>query len=219
MSPTDERSEDARLRMVETQLRARGLRDERVLDAMASIPRERFLPPGARHMAYDDRAVPLGEGQTVSQPYMVAAMTEALEPGPDDRVLEIGTGSGYQTAVLATLVRAVYSVERFQALADDARARLASLGLDNVRIRVGDGTLGWSEEAPFDAVLVTAGAPSVPGTLLDQLSDEGGRMVVPVGDQGMQTLLRVRRTGYELTRERLMECRFVPLVGAEGWSS
>ena len=208
---------EARRRMLEEQLRARGIRDPRVLEAMEAVPRETFVPAAERALAYEDSAVPLGQGQTVSQPYMVAVMTEALRPRPDDRVLEIGTGSGYQTAVLARLVAEVYSIERFDALADDARRRLDALGVENVRIRVGDGTLGWPEHAPFDAILVTAGAPAVPPPLREQLSEDGGRLVIPVGDHRLQELVRLERRGTEWHRDELLGCRFVPLVGEEGW--
>lgn len=203
--------------MVERQLRARGIRDPLVLDAMGAVPREAFLPPQRRHLAYSDQAVPIGQGQTISQPYMVAAMTEALRPRPEDRVLEIGTGSGYQTAVLARIVSEVYSVERFEPLSDAARRILDGLDVNNVHYRVGDGSLGWPEEAPFDAILVTAGAPRVPDALKDQLSEEGGRLVIPVGPRATQELVRYVKEGTELVAEQLMACRFVPLVGREGW--
>ncbi len=207
-----------RRRMVEEQLRSRGIRDPRVLEVMERIPRERFLPPDRRSAAYRDRALPLAEGQTISQPYMVAAMTEALRLEPDHRVLEVGTGSGYQTAILSELAREVYTVERLPRLAERARAVLDELGCRNVYLRVGDGTLGWPEEAPFDAILVTAGAPSPPAPLLDQLNPEGGTLVIPVGDRDIQDLVRIVRRGGDFSSETLMACRFVPLVGEEGWS-
>ena len=203
--------------MVERQLRARGIRDPLVLDAMGAVPREAFLPPERRHLAYSDQAVPIGQGQTISQPYMVAAMTEALRPRPGDRVLEVGTGSGYQTAVLAEIVETVYTVERFEALSEAARAVLDELGVENVRYRVGDGSVGWPEEAPFDGILVTAGAPRPPEALKEQLSDDGGALVVPVGPRSTQELVRYVREGTEVVAEHLMACRFVPLVGEEGW--
>ncbi len=209
--------EAQRRQMVERDLEGRGVRDPRVLDAMGRVPRERFLPPGRRDQAYADRALPLSEGQTISQPYIVAAMTEALEPGPEDRVLEIGTGSGYQAAVLAEIVAEVYTVERLESLSEQARRKLEELGYDNIRYRVGDGTEGWPEEAPFEGVLVTAAAPEAPPSLLDQLSDDGGRLVVPVGTKHLQELTRVTRRGNEYASENLMGCRFVPLVGKEGW--
>ena len=207
-----------RARMVEQQLRARGIRDEAVLQAMARTPRERFLPREQRHLAYHDRALPHARGQTVSQPYMVAVMTEALQLRTSDRVLEIGTGSGYQTAILSPLALAVYSVERIPELSEGAHAALSELALGNVNLRVGDGTVGWPEEAPFDAILVTAGAPRVPESLLAQLA-EGGRLVIPVGDRLVQELVRVTRTKEGHETERLLTCRFVPLVGEEGWET
>ncbi len=209
--------DEARRAMVEEQLRSRGIRNHRVLDAMGRVPREDFLPSTLARAAYDDRAVPIDEGQTLSQPYMVAAMTEALEPGPTDRVLEIGTGSGYQAAVLSLLVSEVFSLERIASLAEGARKRLNDLGYSNVRVRTGDGSLGWPEEAPFDGIIVTAAAPEPPRSLLSQLSEVGGRLVVPVGTRTEQDLLRVRREGDELETDTLLGCRFVPLLGEEGW--
>lgn len=210
----------ARARMVDRQLRARRIADERVLDVMGTVPREAFLANSLGRTpdeAYRDSALPVGRGQTLSQPYMVARMTEALEPAPGDRVLEIGTGTGYQTAVLAHLCREVWSVERDAVLAEQAEQRLRELGLENVRLRVGDGSLGWPEGAPYDAILVTAGAPEVPEALTEQLA-EGGRLVIPVGPREGQTLLRIVRKGDRLQSESLLECRFVPLVGEEGWA-
>lgn len=207
-----------RARMVERQLRARGIRSEAVLEAMGQVPRERFVPGGQQHFAYRDQAVPHSQGQTVSQPYMVAVMTEALQLQPEDRVLEIGTGSGYQTAVLCRLAAEVFTVERIPALAAEAREILLELGCANTRFLVGDGTLGWSQEAPFDAILVTAGAPVVPASLKSQLA-EGGRLVVPVGDRFVQELVRITRRGDAFESEDLLACRFVPLLGAEGWEA
>jgi protein-L-isoaspartate(D-aspartate) O-methyltransferase len=215
----DDRTDHARRRrrMVERDLRARGVTDAGVLTAMAEVPREEFVRPGLARSAYEDRPLPIERGQTISQPYIVATMAEAAEARPGERVLEIGTGSGYGAAVLATVGASVWTVERHQRLADDAGARLARLGYDTVRVRCGDGTLGWSEEAPFDAVIVTAAGPSVPQPLLDQLAD-GGRLVMPVGSEtGPQSLVRVRRDGDELSTEDLGDVRFVPLVGVEGW--
>lgn len=203
--------------MVEHQLRERGIRDPRVLDAMERIPRERFVPPELERVAYRDRALSIGLGQTISQPYMVAGMTEALHLTGSERVLEIGTGSGYQTAILAALARHVYTVERVAELSERARGILAALGLENISFRIGDGSLGWPEEAPFDAILVTAGAPEPPPSLLAQLEKHGGRLVIPVGGQGLQELLRIEPNGAGFTRTRLMGCRFVPLIGKEGW--
>jgi len=211
------RNEDRRARMVERQLRARGIRSERVLRVMGEVPREAFLPSGGEADAYADRALPLAQGQTVSQPYMVAIMTEALLLDPQDRVLEIGTGSGYQTAILCPLAARVYSVERIPELSRAAAHTLQALGCENVDLRVGDGTLGWPEEAPFDAILITAGAPRIPESLKAQLSEEGGRIVAPVGDRYIQELTRMVRTGNDFASERLLSCRFVPLVGEEGW--
>jgi len=205
-----------RLSMVAQQLRGRGIRDERVLDAMARIPRHRFVPEIRQRYAYDDRPLDIGSAQTISQPYMVAVMTEALELAGVERVLEIGTGSGYQTAVLADLAAEVLTVERHADLSERARGCLAHAGIENVRFRVGDGTLGWPEEAPFDRIIVTAGAPKVPPALTDQVAD-GGLLVIPVGDAWGQELLRLRRKGDRLKRERLLRCVFVKLIGQQGW--
>jgi protein-L-isoaspartate(D-aspartate) O-methyltransferase len=205
--------------MVETQILDRGVRDPRVLDAMASVPREAFVPDDAARLAYADRPLPIGAGQTISQPYIVAAMTEALRLQPDDRVLEVGTGSGYSAAVLATIVRDVYTVETVDALAESARRRLAELGYANVHVRHGDGSLGWPEHSPYDAIAVTAGGPDVPPSLLRQLAI-GGRLVMPVGGSLSQRLIRIVRTGENShERETLEEVSFVPLIGAEGWTS
>ncbi len=203
--------------MVERQLRRREIRNERVLEAISRVPREAFLPASLHSQAYEDRAVPIGQGQTLSQPYMVAAMTEALDPEPHHRVLEVGTGSGYQAAVLSLLVRAVRSVERIPDLAREAERRLEALGITNVRVGVGDGTLGWPEEAPFHGIIVTAAAPSVPPSLLEQLSPSGGRLVIPVGSRAGQDLLRITRRDGETDTQVLVGCRFVPLLGEEGW--
>lgn len=210
----------ARQRMVREQLERRKIRDPRVLETMGAVPRETFASAAdARNpaRAYADGALPAGRGQTLSQPYMVAAMTEALEATPTSRILEVGTGTGYQTAILARLAGEVWTIERDPILAREARERLDAMGLDNVRYRVGDGTLGWSEGAPFDGILVTAGAPRVPAPLVAQMAPTG-RLVIPVGSQTMQELLLVTldRDGTPRTRV-LMECRFVPLLGEEGW--
>jgi protein-L-isoaspartate(D-aspartate) O-methyltransferase len=207
-----------RHKMIDEQLRARGIQDQNVLDAMGTVPRERFLPPEYRDLAYQDRALPHSCGQTVSQPYMVAVMTEALQLQPTDRVLEIGTGSGYQTAILSPLASAIFSVERIKEMSDSAYGALSELSCDNVRLRVGDGTVGWPEEAPFHAILVTAGAPGVPESLLTQLA-VGGRLVIPVGDRSIQELFRVTRTKEGHETEKLLSCRFVPLIGEEGWEA
>lgn len=203
--------------MVEKQIRARGVRDSRVLSAMRTVPRHAFVPSEFLAQAYNDQPLSIGEGQTISQPYMVAAMSEALELTGDERVLEIGTGSGYQTAVLSVLAREVFSVETHASLKEEARERLERLGYRNIEIQVGDGSLGWPERAPFDAILVTAAAPLIPPPLVEQLA-EGGRLLLPVGSSEAQQLLRVRRRGGTLSNERLFHCRFVPLIGRYGWS-
>ena len=205
--------------MVARGLGGRGITDEAVLTAMAEVPRERFVEPCLVEAAYDDCALPIDADQTISQPYIVALMTEALELRPTDRVLEIGTGSGYAAAVLGRIAGEVWTVERHQCLATQATERLADLGLDNVTVVVGDGTLGWPHAAPYDAIVVTAGGPSLPAALLDQLAD-GGRLVMPVGaGQHDQELERVRRNGDELRTEPLGPVRFVPLVGEQGWAA
>ncbi len=205
-----------RLEMVETQLAARGVRDARVLEAMREVPRDRFVPGSARYEAYEDRPLPIGEGQTISQPYMVAVMTEVLAPQPTDRVLEIGTGSGYQTAILARLAARVVSIERHAVLAARAKAVLDSLAITNVEVHVGDGTEGRPEDAPFDRILVTAGAPAVPDSLRQQLAD-GGRLVIPVGPSGFQHVTIVERRGDQYVERRGDACVFVPLIGRLGW--
>jgi protein-L-isoaspartate(D-aspartate) O-methyltransferase len=215
-----------RERMVQLQLVDRGIRDERVLRAMAAVPREQFMPPHDRGRAYEDGALGIGHGQTISQPYMVAIMSQCLALGGSERVLEIGTGSGYQAAVLAELVRAgspdrsdghVYTIERLAELSERARATLERLGYQSVSYRVGDGSIGWPEAAPFDAILLTAHAPAVPDALLDQLAD-GGRFVGPIGGGSVQTLTVCTKTpDGRIEREELTKCRFVPLIGRGGW--
>ncbi|MBI1951573.1 MAG: protein-L-isoaspartate(D-aspartate) O-methyltransferase [Acidobacteria bacterium] len=200
-----------RARMVREQIERRGVTDGRVLRAMASVPRHLFVPEYLKDSAYDDGPLPIGEDQTISQPYIVAFMTEAIRPQPADRVLEIGTGSGYQTAVLAGLVRHVYTMEVRPRLAGVVRERLHDLGCANVTLRVDDGSGGWPEEAPFDAILVTAAAHRVPEALMEQLGT-GGRLVIPIGS-GDQELVRMTRGGDGFDRERLLPVRFVPLVG------
>lgn len=202
--------------MVDRQILARGIQDPRLLDAMREIPRHRFIPPRLAGEAYEDRPVSIGLGQTISQPYMVALMTEVLQVEPDQRILEIGTGSGYQTAVLAALARHVDSMERIPELAHRARALLAELGILNVAVHVGDGTCGLPEGAPYDGILVTAGAPGVPPPLVNQLR-EGGRLVIPVGDASHQTLTVVVREGGGVRTRPVSGCVFVPLVGVHGW--
>jgi protein-L-isoaspartate(D-aspartate) O-methyltransferase len=206
----------ARDRMVTEQLAERGILSAAVLDAMRRVPRERFMPPGTRGRAYTDGAQPIDCNQTISQPYMVARMTELLELQPEQQVLEVGTGSGYQTAILAHLARQVFTIEWHLKLMNQAAERLEALTLENVAYRCGDGSLGWPERAPFDAIIVTAGAPDVPDPLKAQLAD-GGRLVVPVGPAGDQTLVVVRRAGDRFDERQMLKCRFVKLFGAAGW--
>ncbi len=208
----------ARKKMVQEQLVTRGIKDKRILDAMMKVPRHLFVEEGLWHQAYGDFPLPIGEGQTISQPYIVALMTEALQLTGDDKVLEIGTGSGYQAAILAELTTHVFSIERISSMASKARKILDELGYANVLIRVSDGTLGWQEEAPFAGIIVTAGAPAIPPILVEQLEVEG-RLVIPVGNEYSQTLLRVvkQEKGY---RERdLGGVRFVKLIGDHGWKA
>lgn len=205
--------------MVRTQLRRRGVVDERVLDAMGRIPRERFLPARLGKVAYADHALSIGHHQTISQPYMVATMTAALRLTGRERVLEVGTGSGYQCAILAELGGEVYSIERVPELARAAEALLIrELGYRNVHMRTGDGSLGWPEASPFDCIMVTAAAPEPPPALLDQLSPDGGRLVVPVGSKSLQHIEHIERSGTSFSHEQTTPCRFVPLVGLHGWS-
>jgi len=206
----------ARDRMVETQIAARGIGDERVLSAMRSVPRHIFIPEAARAAAYGDYPLPIGHGQTISQPYIVAMMTSLLEVRPHDRVLEIGAGSGYQAAILGTLAQEVISIERIPEVAHLAQRNLATAGITSVRVIVGDGTLGYPERAPYDGVLITAATPSVPPPLIDQLA-EGGRLVAPVGSRDLQELVRLTRKGSELSREFFGGVVFVPLLGEHGW--
>jgi protein-L-isoaspartate(D-aspartate) O-methyltransferase len=202
--------------MVEEQIIWRGVKDERVLAAMRKVPRHEFLPEAIRGMAYQDSALPLGEGQTMSQPYMVAVMSELMGLTGTERVLEIGTGSGYQAAVLAELSSKVYTVERIKILADRARVTLDRLGYRSVAIKVYDGTYGWKDFAPFDAIMVTAGSPDIPAPLVEQLKI-GGRMVIPVGERYGQTLVKIVRTEEGTVRELSVPCVFVPLIGNHGW--
>jgi protein-L-isoaspartate(D-aspartate) O-methyltransferase len=218
MGSRDDGNARARRRMVEQQLTRRGIEDPRVLAAMGEVPRAEFVAAEHRSAAYDDMPLPIGEGQTISQPYVVAYMAEALELREEDRVLEVGTGSGYAAAVLGRIVAEVFSVERHRELAESAAERLQRLGYDNVHVRCGDGTRGWPEEAPFDGIMVSAGAPSIGDSLLAQLAP-GGRLIIPVGpDPSSQELLRVRKTSDGGTsEERFGAVRFVPLLGEEGW--
>ncbi len=208
-----------RRRMVERQIESRGVHDERVLDAMRSVPREMFVPEDHADFAYDDTPLPIAEAQTISQPYIVALMVEALALEPTDRVLEVGAGSGYAAAVIGQIADEVYAIERYRTLADGARARMASLGYDNVAVVAADGTLGWAEKAPFDAIAVAAGGPEVPQPLLDQLAI-GGRLVIPVGKEARaQELLRVTRVDeHEFEQVSLGRVQFVPLIGSAGWA-
>ncbi len=209
----------ARKRMVENQIIARGVSDRRVIEAMLKIPRHLFVEEAMAAQAYNDNPLPIGERQTISQPYMVALMTELLQLNGKEKVLEIGTGSGYQAAILAVLAERVCTMERIRPLALKARKVLDSLGLLNVNIKIDDGTCGWEAEAPFDAILVTAGAPDIPARLVGQLA-VGGRLVIPVGDQQSQTLVRVVKSDEgTCTVEDSIGCRFVKLIGKFGWES
>jgi protein-L-isoaspartate(D-aspartate) O-methyltransferase len=208
---------DDRSRMIEF-LESRGITDPRVLAAMSRIPREQFLDRTFAPKAYEDSALPIGEGQTISQPYTVAYQTQVLQLKPGDKVLEIGTGSGYQTAVLCAMDARVYTIERHIPLLEQARKRLEKLGFHRVISRAGDGTRGWPEYAPFDAILVTAGAPDVPESLAKQLSPNGGRMVIPVGDKQAQKMYLIHREGEDYRGEELDNFAFVPLIGKEGWT-
>lgn len=200
-----------RKRMVENQLIPRGIKDPRVLKAFYKVPRHLFVDLDQRHLAYDDHPLPIGLEQTISQPYIVALMTEALKLQGDEKVLEIGTGSGYQTAILAELARVVYTIERLSPLAEQAKAILQELKYNNIHFRVGDGTKGWPEEAPFDAILVAAAAERIPTSLVEQLS-LGGRMVIPVGDTPVQNLVLLIKDKQNIEEESLCGCRFVPLI-------
>jgi protein-L-isoaspartate(D-aspartate) O-methyltransferase len=208
--------EKKRLNMVDTQIQARGIRNEAVLEAMTRVPRHRFVPEKYRDRAYADTPLGIGCDQTISQPYMVALMTETLALTGSEKVLEVGTGSGYQTAILAELAEFVYSIERIGSLAEAARERLETLGYANVDVRVADGSVGLGTNAPFDAILVTAGAPEVPASLCSQLA-EGGRLEVPVGSRTLQQLHLVKKRHGQLSTTESTGCVFVPLIGDEGW--
>ena len=207
---------EARQLMAETQIKRRGVTDSRVLAAMGKVPRHRFIPRHLWEQAYNDYPLPIGEDQTISQPYIVALMTEALELKGPEKVLELGTGSGYQAAVLAELASQVFTIERLPALARTAEHVLAALGYTNVQVRVADGTLGWLEEAPFDAILVTAAAPEIPDILVSQLAD-GGRLVIPVGSRETQVVWVAERRGDRTRVNKLKNACFVPLIGRHGW--
>ena len=202
--------------MVRSQIEARGVRDPRVLSAFRAVPRHLFVSEALREQAYGDYPLPIGEQQTISQPYIVAEMTQALELGRDDRVLEIGTGSGYQAAILAQIVYRVYTVERKRALYMQTRNLFDKLNYHNIVTKYADGTKGWQEESPFDAIVVTAGAPELPEVLIAQLG-EGGRLVVPVGNQHTQELIKICREKGDVQQTNLGGCRFVKLVGEHGW--
>ena len=217
MSESDNRLAFLRESMVEGLMSAHGIHDVRVLAAMREVPRHLFIPPELEESAYEDVPLPIGESQTISQPYIVALMLQALELKPGDRVLETGTGSGYAAALLGRLAGDVYSIERIESLAHTAALRLRELGHSNVHVHHADGSLGWPDASPYDAVVVAAGSPAVPRTLLEQLK-EGGRLVMPVGDKEGQVLIRVRREGNRFNREELETVRFVPLIGQGGWS-
>lgn len=207
--------EEARERMVEQQMSGlnREIEDKRVLEAIRAVPRHEFVPDNVKHLAYDDRPLPIGHGQTISQPYIVAFMTEQLEPKADEVVLEVGTGSGYQAAVLAKLVKAVYTIEIVEPLAKRAEATLTRLGYENVHVKAGDGYKGWAEHAPFDAVIVTCAPDHIPQPLVDQLR-EGGRMIIPVGEQWVtQELIVLEKRGGEVKRRSVLPVRFVPMTG------
>lgn len=207
---------DPRELMIDRQLKARGISNQAVLAAMSTVPREEFVAPELREHAYEDRPLVIGCSQTISQPYIVAAMLQALNLKYEDCVLELGTGSGYQTALLAEIVQSVVSIERHAALAGMAREHVLRLGYRNVEVIVGDGTLGYRPKAPYDAIIVSAAAPEIPSALIEQLAP-GGRMVLPVGSRELQDLLLVRRTENEIVRTRLDGCAFVPLIGEEGF--
>jgi protein-L-isoaspartate(D-aspartate) O-methyltransferase len=208
--------EKERKRMVDEQIAFRGVTDPRVLAVMGKVPRHEFMPEALRVQAYGDHAMPIGEGQTISQPYIVALMTELLELKGAERVLEVGTGSGYQAAVLAELCQKVFTIERVKTLADKARTTLDRLGYKNVVMKVYDGTYGWKEMSPFDAIIVTAAAPDIPDTLVEQLKD-GGRLVIPVGERYTQVLMKVIKSPSGIVTKTSIPCVFVPLIGAKGW--
>jgi protein-L-isoaspartate(D-aspartate) O-methyltransferase len=213
---TDERAEE-RLRMVDTQIAARGVKDERVLSVMRLLPRHLFVPAAYRDVAYSDCPLPIGKGQTISQPYIVAVMTELLAIQPEDRVLEIGAGSGYQAAILGRLAKSVISIERIPDVAEMARENLARLEISNVKIVIGDGTLGYAEQSPYNAVLITAATPDVPPPLIEQIA-EGGRLVAPVGSRDLQELVRITKRKDQIIREFFGGVVFVPLLGRHGWN-
>ena len=206
----------ARERMVKEQIIVRGIKDPRVIEAMNQVPRDLFVPEALAGQAYGDFALPIGEGQTISQPLMVAYMSESLELGGKERVLEVGTGTGYQTAVLSHLAERVYSLERVRSLLEKARKILDQIQCRNIITQLSDGSYGWKDEAPFDAIMVTAGSPSLPEPLMEQLK-VGGTLLIPIGGRNVQRMMRVRRNARGFLEENLMECSFVALVGDHGW--
>ncbi len=207
-----------RERMVREQLMPRGIKNQRVLDAFRKVERHKFIPENLRNSAYADFPIPIGEGQTISQPYIVALMTECLNLNGQDKVLEIGTGSGYQAAILAELVKEVYTIERFETLAKRAEAILNEFGYTNIKIKVGDGTLGWEEAAPFDKIMITAASPQIPLPLTEQLK-ENGKLILPLGESFSQVLTLVEKKKGKLEFMDICGCVFVPLVGKHGWSN
>jgi protein-L-isoaspartate(D-aspartate) O-methyltransferase len=217
--PTDFETELAqhRAEMVDAQLRRRGIHDERILHAMETVPRHEFVPWQLQREAYHDSPVPIGEGQTISQPYIVGHMLQALRLGPRDRVLEVGTGTGYEAAVMSRIVQEVYTIERFASLAEAAKKIFDRLGYANIHVAIGDGSRGYAEAAPYDAIIVAAAAPRVPDVLLRQLND-GGRMMVPVGPSELQQLLLVSTFDGKVQTKALDACRFVPLIGEHGYA-
>ena len=216
MSLSEAKLLELRRQMVDAQLRSRQINDPRILGAFMDTPREKFIPPGWQHDAYSDCPVPIGYGQTISQPYVVALMVHELDVEDTHRVLDVGCGSGYQTAVIARLARHVYGIERIGQLTERATALLRELGLTNVTLRTGDGSLGWPEEAPFDRIICGAASPEAPQSWIDQLAD-GGRVVTPVGGPDVQTLVVVTRQGDSISRRSVCDVRFVKLIGKEGW--
>ena len=206
----------SRERMVREQLQKRGISEENILEAFKKVPRHLFVPENQKHRAYEDYPLPIGKDQTISQPYIVALMTQLLQPNKEDKVLEIGTGSGYQTAILAELVDKVFTIERIHELMEEAKKVLTSLSYDNIKFQVGDGTLGWKEKAPFDKIIGTGAAPEIPSPLQEQLVDPG-ILVIPAGSRSAQYLHVLRKEGGNLREEETTPCSFLPLIGKEGW--